>query len=288
MMVTVIAPAKINPFLSVGARRDDGKHELVSVMQAVGLVDRVTLAPADALHVEVTGAIVEGENLAARAASTLASLQGRAPDVTITIEKAIPVAAGLAGGSADAAATLIGLKELWDLPVSRKALERIGAGLGADVPFCVRGGTAVARGAGEDLAVLACPTPVWWVLGIAEEGLSTADVYAAFDRRGGGSLGDPFEVADAMARGDIERLAAALRNDLQDAALDLRPSLAAGRGALVAGGARATLLSGSGPTWLGLADGEAHAHAVAEAVADAFARVAVAASVGHGARVVAG
>jgi 4-diphosphocytidyl-2-C-methyl-D-erythritol kinase len=178
----------------------------------------------------------------------------------------------------------VGLKTLWGEPVSLKALEKIGAGLGADVPFCLRGGTAVARGAGEDLAVLACARPVWWVLGFASEGLSTTAVYEEFDARSQTGLGDPWEVADALARGDLDRLAAGLRNDLEPAALSLRPDLAAGRDAMGEAGALAALLSGSGPTWLGLARDEAHARAVAESAADVFVRVEVAHSVTHGAR----
>lgn len=282
----VIAPAKVNLFLSVGARRGDGLHELVSVMQAVSLADVVSLSQAPALSVVAPpGVPADGSNLAARAARALAALHGREPDVAIAIDKRIPVAAGLAGGSADAAATLVGLKELWDLRVSRKALEKVGAGLGADVPFCVRGGTAVARGAGEDLAALACPTPVWWVLGVASAPLSTADVYAAFDRLGGGKIGDPYEVADALARADLSRLASSLHNALEPAALSLMPSLSAGRDALLGAGALAAIVSGSGPTWMGLARDEEHAIEVAERARAAFARVEVAHSVAHGAKV---
>jgi len=280
-----LAPAKINPFLSVGARRADGLHEIVSVMQAVSLSDTVSLEPAPALSISVAppdAAPADETNLAARAARSLAGMHGLEPAVAIEIRKRIPAAAGLAGGSADAAATLLGLKAVWDLRVSRKALERIGAGLGADVPFCIRGGTAVARGAGEDLAVLSCPEPVWWVLGFADEGLSTGAVYDEYDRLGAGAVGDPYEVADALARGDLDRLGAALRNDLQTAAISLRPSLAKGADALSAAGAMAVLLSGSGPTWLGLARDEAYAHAVAAEVARGFARVEVVHSLRHG------
>lgn len=282
-MITLTAPAKVNVLLSVGERREDGLHELVSVMQAISLADTVRLAPADGLRVD--GGPEGPGNLAARAASALAALHGRAPDVAIEIDKRIPIGAGMAGGSADAAAVLVGLKQLWGLSVSRKALEKIGAGLGADVPFCVRGGTAVARGSGEDLSPLGCRDAVWWVLGIAPFELSTAAVYAEYDALGGGTLGDPFEVADALARGDVVRLARALRNDLEVAALSLVPALTAGRDALLTGGALAALLSGSGPTWLGLARDEAHAREVAGAVSGAFARVEVAHSVAHGARV---
>src|SRR5438067_7881668 len=249
----LLAPAKVNPFLTVGARGPDGLHEIESVMQAVSLFDSVTLAPSDAFGVtgSPAGAAPEDDsNLALRAARAFAELQGGS-GVSIAIEKRIPVAAGLGGGSADAAATLVGLNGLLDTRVSKKALEKMAAGLGADVPFCVRGGTAAARGVGENLSVLPCPTPVWWILGISGARLSTADVYEEFDRLGGGRVEDPYDVADALARADVERLASALRNDLERAALSLAPQIRTGRDALGAAGALGVILAGSGPTWLG-------------------------------------
>lgn len=279
----VDAPAKINPFLSVGHRGSDGLHELCSVMQAVSLYDTLTISPGDwsATGVEVA----DEHNLALRAARTLASLQGVDASVSIQISKRIPIAAGLAGGSADAAGALIGCKELWGLPVSRKALEKIGAALGSDVPFCVRGGTAVVRGTGADLGALNVRGTVWWVVGISASTLSTAEVYAEFDRLGGGSVDDPYEVADALARGDLARLAGALRNDLQQAAVSLQPAIADGLRAVEKAGALAGIVSGSGPTVLGLASSDEHAAEIAGRCADAFARVEVVHSVEHGPRV---
>ncbi|TML77018.1 MAG: 4-(cytidine 5'-diphospho)-2-C-methyl-D-erythritol kinase [Actinobacteria bacterium] len=282
----LIAPAKVNPFLTVGARRPDALHEVESVMQAVSLFDTVTLAPADAFGVTVSpaGAAPEDEsNLALRAARAFAELH-RGSGISIAIEKQIPVAAGLGGGSADAAATLVGLNGLLETRVSKKALEKMAAGLGADVPFCVRGGTAAARGVGDDLSALPCPTPVWWVLGISGARLPTADVYEEFDRLGGGRVEDPYDVADALARADIERLASALRNDLERAALSLAPQIRSGRDALGAAGVLGVILAGSGPTWLGLARDEMHAVAIAAAVQGEFARVEVVHSIDHGPR----
>jgi 4-diphosphocytidyl-2-C-methyl-D-erythritol kinase len=255
-------------------------------MQAVSLFDAVTLTPAEEFGVAVqpAGAAPEDEsNLALRAARAFNAMHQGSP-VAIGIEKRIPVAAGLGGGSADAAATLVGLNMLLDTRVSKKALEKIAAGLGADVPFCVRGGTAAARGAGENLSVLPCPQPVWWVLGISGASLSTADVYEEFDRLGGGRVEDPYDVADALARADLDRLAAALRNDLERAALSLAPQIRSGRDALGAAGALAVILAGSGPTWLGLARDESQAVSIAAAVQGEFARVELAHSVDHGPR----
>jgi len=282
----LIAPAKVNLFLTVGARRGDGLHEIESVMQAISLHDTVTLSPASSFSVSIepAGAAPEDDtNLAVRAARAFNALHDGG-SVAISIDKRIPVAAGLGGGSADAAATLVGLNMLLDKRVSKKALEKMAAGLGADVPFCVRGGTAAARGAGEDLSVLPCPAPVWWVIGISGASLSTADVYEEFDRLGGGRVEDPYDVADSLARADISRLAGALRNDLERAALSLAPQIRSGRDALGAAGALAVILAGSGPTWLGLARDEAHAVSVASSVQGEFARVEIAHSVDHGPR----
>jgi 4-diphosphocytidyl-2-C-methyl-D-erythritol kinase len=180
----------------------------------------------------------------------------------------------------------MGLNRMWDARVSLKALEKVGATIGADVPFCVRGGTAAARGFGENLSVLTCPTPVWWVVGISGASLSTADVYDEFDRLGGGRIDDPYDVADSLARADVERLATALRNDLERAALSLAPQIRSGRDALGAAGALGVILAGSGPTWLGLARDEAHARSVAASVEGDFARVEVVHSIAHGPRIV--
>ena len=179
-----LALAKEGVHTTICGRRANLLHEVESVMQAVSLFDTVTLAPADAFGVTVSpaGAAPEDEsNLALRAARAFAELH-RGSGISIAIEKRIPVAAGLGGGSADAAATLVGLNGLLETRVSKKALEKMAAGLGADVPFCVRGGTAAARGVGDDLSALPCPTPVWWVLGISGARLPTADVYEEFDR----------------------------------------------------------------------------------------------------------
>jgi 4-diphosphocytidyl-2-C-methyl-D-erythritol kinase len=279
----VRAPAKLNPFLSVGSLRADGYHEIESVMQSVSLYDTLTLAPAHALAIEDPLGLGPS-NLALRAASALGALHG-GRGAALSLSKSIPVAAGLGGGSADAAAALVGCNALWGLNVSRKALEKIGATIGADVPFCVRGGTAAVRGIGETMSSLPVRAPVWWVLGTSHLALSTAAVYAEFDRLGGGEIGDPYEVADALARGDLARLAESLRNDLQPAALSLHPSLDAGRRALIDAGALAVVLAGSGPTWCALCSSEAHAREVAARAAAAFVRAEVVHSVDHGARI---
>lgn len=288
----VEAPAKINLFLAAGERRADGLHELVSVMQAVSLADELRAEPAAELSLAVLppGTAPPGDdNLVLRAARALAIAAGVAVGARLELHKRIPAAAGLGGGSADAAAALVGLNEVWRCGISRKALARIGASIGSDVAFCVGGGTAAVEGTGERVSPLPCRSPVSWVIGLPAPALSTAEVYERFDAQGGGpGLADPWETADALARGDLERLAGTLRNDLEPAAISLMPGLAEGRAALAGAGALGAVLSGSGPAWLGLARDSEHAGSIAAGVAGAFARVEVVRSLPHGPRVLAG
>lgn len=279
--MNIEAHAKINLILNVGPRRDDGLHELVSVMQAVSLSDTLTIEQADAVTLDVVpegSAPEDGTNLVARAATALRAGHDVKKGAALTLTKRIPVGAGLGGGSSDAAATLIGLKRHWDLGVSKKALEKMGASLGSDVPFCVRGGTAIVTGTGEEVVSLPIRGPMWWVLGISDAALATADVYRAFDRVGVGTTGDVYGLADAIARGDIDRVASALRNDLELPAFSLLPGLEEGRAILMEAGAAGAVLSGSGPTWLGLARDEAHANEVSWRAAGRFARTLVVSS----------
>jgi 4-diphosphocytidyl-2-C-methyl-D-erythritol kinase len=255
--VTVRVPAKVNLHLSVGPLRRDGFHELVTVYQALSLYDDVTVEPADALSVQVlgddAGSVPTGEhNLALRAVKAVAALLGRSPDVSITIRKSIPVAGGMAGGSADAAAALIAADQLWSGGLDRVTLEGLAAGLGSDVPFLLYGGSALGTGRGERISPVLTKGDYAWVLAVAEGGLSTADVYSELDRlREAGPqprAGEPDGVLSALRAGDVVALAHALRNDLQAPALRLRPQLQrvldAGRELGAVGG----IVSGSGPT----------------------------------------
>ena len=291
--VTVRVPAKVNLQLSVGPLRADGYHDLVTVFHAVSLFDEVTVRPAERTTVRVTGedaaAVPAGRaNLAVQAAMALAKAvrpagrdgqagQRRAarPAVAIEIRKRIPVAAGLAGGSADAAATLVACNELWQAGLSGPELGQVAAGVGSDVAFALLGGTAVGLGRGEQLTAALAAGTYHWVLAFATGGLSTAEVYAACDRLRaaraasvagpGGAVGPGGRVGlAAIGEAPAARLStglmAALRsadpaavgpllaNDLQPAALSLRPGL---RRALAAGrefGAVGAMVSGSGPT----------------------------------------
>ena len=255
--VTVRAPAKVNLHLSVGRRRSDGFHDLTTVFQAVGLYDDVVLERADALTVEVTGASadlvpLDETNLAVRAVRLIAQHTGRPAEVAVRIRKGIPVAGGCAGGSADAAAALVGCDALWGTGLSRDVLAGLGAQLGSDVPFSLHGGTALGTGRGEQLTPVLGQGSYAWVLALSSGGLSTPEVYGQLDRqREAGPVGvvsSPADVLSALRSGDAVALGRALGNDLQSAALALQPAL---RQVLDAGrslGALGALVSGSGPT----------------------------------------
>ena len=254
--VTARVPAKVNLELLVGARRADGYHALSTVFHAVSLYDDVTVSVADAWGVSVSGPLSEGvpedeDNLAMRAARLV---QGRfdVQPVHVSIRKGIPVSGGMAGGSADAAATLVALDHLWDLGLDREELEELAADLGSDVPFLVVGGTAIGSGRGELLAPVLARGTYHWVFALAEGGLSTPAVYAECDRlRGSGQVPEPVAnpaLMSALRSGDPHELAPQLANDLQEAALSLRPDLGEVLAAGMEYGALGGIVSGSGPT----------------------------------------
>ncbi|MFE9659015.1 4-(cytidine 5'-diphospho)-2-C-methyl-D-erythritol kinase [Streptomyces sp. NPDC005955] len=275
--VTVRVPAKVNVQLAVGAARPDGFHDLANVFLAVGLYDEVTVTPADGLRITCSGpdageVPLDRSNLAARAAQLLAARYGRGPEVGvhIHIDKDIPVAGGMAGGSADAAGALVACDALWGTGASRDELLALCAELGSDVPFSLVGGAALGTGRGERLRPLEVGGTFHWVFAAAEGGLSTPAVYREFDRLTAGTevpvpQAAP-ELLDALWQGDAVALAGALTNDLQPAALSLFPSLArtlaVGRGA----GALAGIVSGSGPTTAFLVADEDAGGAVAAAL----------------------
>jgi 4-diphosphocytidyl-2-C-methyl-D-erythritol kinase len=257
--ITVRVPGKVNLYLEVGDRRDDGYHELTTVFHAVSLLDEITVRNADVLSLELAGEGVDTlpadeRNLAWRAAEVLAEHVGRAPDVAILVEKSIPVAGGMAGGSADAAAVLVAMNTLWELGVPRRDLHVLAAQLGSDVPFALHGGTALGTGRGEELATVLARNTFHWVLAFAEGGLSTPAVFAEIDRLRAADrdapprLEDPEPVLAALASGDPAQLAPLLGNDLQPAALSLAPDLRRTLRAGTDAGALAGIISGSGPT----------------------------------------
>jgi 4-diphosphocytidyl-2-C-methyl-D-erythritol kinase len=255
--VTVRVPAKVNLELLVGAPRPDGYHPLSTVFHAVGLFDELTVTPAPEWGVRVTGQQSlgvpgDGTNLATRAARALAGHAGVDEPVHISIHKEIPVAGGMAGGSADAAAALVACDALWGLATTRHELELLAAELGSDVPFLLSGGTAMGSGRGEVLAPVLARGTYHWVFAVSEDGLSTPAVYAECDRlRGDRSVPEPepsAEMMTALRAGDAHALGEALHNDLQAAAISLMPALGDVLDAGLEFGALGGIVSGSGPT----------------------------------------
>jgi 4-diphosphocytidyl-2-C-methyl-D-erythritol kinase len=274
MSLTVRAPAKINLHLGVGAPREDGFHPLTSVYQAVGVYDDLTVADADDWSVDVTVSDwmdrdhvpLSGDNIVDRAAALLAAHHGLAVSGTVHIDKAIPVAGGMAGGSADAAAALVALDRLWGAGTTDDDLLALAAQLGSDVPFALVGGTALGTGRGEIVEPVADNGTWWWVLVPSPIGLSTPEIYRHFDRLFPDAPATPpmpEPLLAALAAGDAPALAAALHNDLQPAALDLRPDLARLIAAGESAGALRGVVTGSGPTCVFLCESVDQARATA-------------------------
>jgi len=273
--LTVRAPAKINLHLGVGAPRPDGFHPLETVYTSIGVYDDVVARPATdwsltldaAAHVDAGAVPLDDTNIVAAAARALAELHGRPVVAAVEILKGIPVAGGLAGGSADAAAALIALDRLLDLQTSDEDLLRIAAELGSDVPFALYGGHALGTGRGEVVEPLpVTDVPLWWVVVPSSSGLSTPAVYWHFDELSPSAPATPVPatpVLTALAAGDASALAAALHNDLQAPAIDLRPELGALIDAGEEAGALRGIVSGSGPTVVFLCGSADEARAVA-------------------------
>jgi 4-diphosphocytidyl-2-C-methyl-D-erythritol kinase len=267
--VHVRAPGKINVFMRVGDVQNDGYHDVATAYQAVSLYEDVRAWPDDEFSVSFTGPIdtsalpTDASNLALRAAKLLARTVGVPGGVHLEIEKHVPIAGGMGGGSADAAATLVACDAMWGTALGKEELHALAAKLGADVPFALTGGTAIGTGRGDRLSPALATGSFHWVLAVAEFGLSTPAVYRELDRRreetmrlasaGVAPVVDA-TVLQALRAGDAHRLAASLHNDLQEAALGLAPGLG---GILELGethGALAGLVSGSGPTVAFLAE----------------------------------
>lgn len=263
--MAVLARAKINLALDVLGKRQDGYHEVKMVMQSVALADRVTLTEAAGISVTAStpGLDCGPANLAYQAADLLRNRCGVDRGVHITLEKNIPLAAGLAGGSADAAAVLRGLNVLWNLGLASSSLEKMGATLGSDVPFCLNGGTVLATGRGELLAPLPAIPHAWVVLAKPPVNVSTAWVYGHYS---GGRLDVRPDVAGMTAcltAGELSGVAARLVNVLETVTVSAHPEIAALKAAMMNHGAMASLMSGSGPTVFGLVEDRRRAEEIA-------------------------
>jgi len=297
--VRVRAPGKVNLSLRVGPRERDGYHPVVTVFQAVSVYEEVVATPADVFGVSASGpqadaVPTDGSNLALRAARAVAERAGVDDAVHLHLVKGVPVAGGMAGGSADAAAALVACDALWGAGLSRDDLLELAAELGSDVPFSLVGHTAVGQGRGHLLTPALSRGEFHWAFAVQDRGLSTAAVYEAYDSlcTQVEPLGDEEDVRlmQALLAGDAAALGAALHNDLESAAIELDPALTEPLAVATDAGALGVVVSGSGPTVAALARSRQHALAVAAAftAAGVADRVLTASGPVPGARVVAG
>ena len=269
-VVEVRAHAKINVFLRVLGRRDDGYHDIETLVLPVSLADLVVVRPAAGVACGVLlpdgrpAGIDPDEDLAGRAAASWVDARASGEGLDVSVEKHIPIAAGLGGGSTDAAAVLLGANRLASEPMPTEELARLAARLGSDVPALLTGGPALVRGRGEDVEPVDVP-PTWWVLLSLPLEVRSSDAYAWWDEEG--ALGpEPDTLLEAMGRGDVERLGRLLFNDLQDPVARRHPEVAAAAERLRDAGALGAVMSGSGPTVAGLARDQAHARAMEAAL----------------------
>ena len=255
--VTVRVPGKVNVYLGVGPREFSGYHELATIFQAVGIYDEVTVSAADSLTISGLGQFADRiptdeTNLAWKAAELVARACGEEPNIHIQIDKSIPIAAGMAGGSADAAATLVACDTYWNAGIPRDQLDAMAATLGSDVPFMLHGGCALGVGRGDVLSPVMIRGSFHWVFATFDEGLSTAQIYEKTDEMRGLEFEAepevPTELLSALARGDAPALGRLLHNDLQLAATTSRPLLGRVLEQGIDSGALGAIVSGSGPT----------------------------------------
>ena len=298
--VVVRVPAKVNLQLSVGPLQADGFHEVTTVFQALALYDDVTVKyaePGSGITLTLSGSTTKGvptdsTNLAYRAAQLMIDTHDLDSDIAIHIKKEIPVAGGMAGGSADAAAVIVAIDALFDLGLSRDTMEKLGSQLGSDVPFSITGGISIGRGRGDEITPVLARGSYFWVLAMSSQGLSTQAVYEECDRlRTGLDIARPAvneAMLQALRAGDAVALGKSLTNDLQAAACSLRPAL---RLVLDVGhdyGALGSIVSGSGPTVAFLVEDEEKALDLTVALSASGVVAGIARAIGptHGARVV--
>ncbi|WP_026761056.1 4-(cytidine 5'-diphospho)-2-C-methyl-D-erythritol kinase [Selenomonas ruminantium] len=265
-MVTVEANAKINLTLDILGKRPDGFHEVAMVMQSIGLHDTLTMEKTDgeiALSINVPWLKADEKNLAWRAAELVRQEYGLTGGVRMELTKRIPIAAGLAGGSADAAAVLKGMNELYNLQMSEARLCELGARLGSDIPFCLMGGTMLATGRGEVLTRLADMPETWVVLAKPRISVSTAWAYQNYDEQGAERHPDNEAIKKAIARGNRKAVAGLLCNVLESVTIKKYDVIADYKQMMLDKGAMASMMSGSGPTVFGLARNREQAEAIA-------------------------
>jgi 4-diphosphocytidyl-2-C-methyl-D-erythritol kinase len=293
-------PAKVNLQLSVGPLGSDGFHEVTSVFQAISLFDDVTVATApegDGIKISISGQTSSGvpadsSNLAVKAAELMIKNYDLPTDLIIKLKKEIPVAGGMAGGSADAAGVIVGLDSLFELGLSRDEMEIVGSKIGSDVPFSICGGVAIGTGRGDQITPALAKGSYNWVLALSGQGLSTPSVYQECDRlREGLSISSPAvseQLMQALRAGDAKALGKALTNELQPAACSLRPALRLVLDVGVDYGALGGIVSGSGPTVAFLVSDDDHAMdlTVALSASGVVSSVVRATGPAHGARII--
>jgi 4-diphosphocytidyl-2-C-methyl-D-erythritol kinase len=293
-------PAKVNLQLSVGPLGSDGFHEVTTVFQAISLFDDVTVATApdgDGIKISISGQTSSGvpadsSNLAVKAAELMIKNYDLPTDLIIKLKKEIPVAGGMAGGSADAAGVIVGLDSLFELGLSRDEMEIVGSKIGSDVPFSICGGVAIGTGRGDQITPALAKGNYNWVLALSGQGLSTPSVYQECDRlREGLSISSPAvseQLMQALRAGDAKALGKALTNELQPAACSLRPALRLVLDVGVDYGALGGIVSGSGPTVAFLVSDDDHAMdlTVALSASGVVSSVVRATGPAHGARII--
>jgi 4-diphosphocytidyl-2-C-methyl-D-erythritol kinase len=293
-------PAKVNLQLSVGPLGSDGFHEVTTVFQAISLFDDVTVATApegDGIKISITGQTSSGvpadsSNLAVKAAELMIKNYDLPTDLIIKLKKEIPVAGGMAGGSADAAGVIVGLDSLFELGLSRDEMEIVGSKIGSDVPFSICGGVAIGTGRGDQITPALSKGSYNWVLALSGQGLSTPSVYQECDRlREGLSISAPLvsePLMQALRAGDAKALGKALTNELQPAACSLRPALRLVLDVGIDYGALGGIVSGSGPTVAFLVSDDEHAMdlTVALSASGVVSSVVRATGPAHGARII--
>ena len=298
--VVARVPAKVNLQLSVGPLGSDGFHEVTTVFQAISLFDDVTVATApdgDGIKISISGETSSGvpadsSNLAVKAAELMIKNYDLPADLIIKLKKEIPVAGGMAGGSADAAGVIVGLDSLFELGLSRDEMEIVGSKIGSDVPFSICGGVAIGTGRGDQITPALSKGSYNWVLALSGHGLSTPSVYQECDRlREGLSISAPLvsePLMQALRAGDAKALGKALTNELQPAACSLRPALRLVLDVGIDYGALGGIVSGSGPTVAFLVSDDEHAMDLTVALSASGVVSSVVRAIGpaHGARII--
>ena len=298
--VVARVPAKVNLQLSVGPLGSDGFHEVTTVFQAISLFDDVTVATApdgDGIKISISGETSSGvpadsSNLAVKAAELMIKNYDLPADLIIKLKKEIPVAGGMAGGSADAAGGIVGLDSLFELGLSRDEMEIVGSKIGSDVPFSICGGVAIGTGRGDQITPALSKGSYNWVLALSGQGLSTPSVYQECDRlREGLSISAPLvsePLMQALRAGDAKALGKALTNELQPAACSLRPALRLVLDVGIDYGALGGIVSGSGPTVAFLVSDDEHAMDLTVALSASGVVSSVVRAIGpaHGARII--